>query len=78
MSQILTPQQLCLAISTQPFGFNDTSELINQNSKNAQQLAWVAQADAKNAAEFGLNIQQAGFNLLVLGESRGCSAAAHA
>ena len=69
MSQILTPQQLCLTISTQPFGFSDTSELINQDSKNAQQLAWVAQADAKNAAEFGLNIQQAGFNLLVLGES---------
>jgi predicted ATP-dependent protease len=68
MSQILAPQQLCLNISPQLFDFNDTSELIKKDGKNAQQQAWIAQADAKNAAEFGLHIQQAGFNLLVLGE----------
>ncbi|MGB4811066.1 MAG: AAA family ATPase [Methylophilaceae bacterium] len=71
MSQILTPQQLSLNISTQHFKFANTAELVNVGSLNAQDLAWVAQSEAKNAAEFGLNIQQHGFNLLALGEP-GC------
>jgi DNA replication protein DnaC len=29
---------------------------------------WVAQAEAKKAALFGLNLRQSGFNLIVLGE----------
>ena len=67
-SNFLTPQQLTLNISAQPFNFADTSELIAANSKSAQHQAWVAQSEAKKAAEFGLNIQQAGFNVLALGE----------
>ena len=42
--------------------------MIAANSKSAQHQAWVAQSEAKKAAEFGLNIQQAGFNVLALGE----------
>ena len=68
MSQFLTPQQLSLNISAKKFSFADTSELIATDSKSAQHQAWVAQSEAKKAAEFGLNIQQAGFNLLALGE----------
>ncbi|MDP3086758.1 MAG: AAA family ATPase [Methylotenera sp.] len=68
MSQFLTPQQLTLNISAKQFSFADTSELIAADSKSAQHQAWVAQSEAKKAAEFGLNIQQAGFNLLALGE----------
>ncbi|PKO46358.1 MAG: ATP-dependent protease [Betaproteobacteria bacterium HGW-Betaproteobacteria-22] len=68
MPQILTPQQLTLDIDAKQFGFADTSELIAKNHNDAQYQAWVAQAEAKKAAEFGLNIQHAGFNLLALGE----------
>jgi predicted ATP-dependent protease len=67
-SNILTPQQLTLNISVKQFGFTNTSELIAADSRSAQHQAWVAQSEAKKAAEFGLNIQQAGFNLLALGE----------
>jgi len=68
MSQLLTPQHLTLNISAKQFSFADTSELIASDSKSAQHQAWVAQSEAKKAAEFGLNIQQTGFNLLALGE----------
>ncbi|MGZ8258576.1 MAG: AAA family ATPase, partial [Methylotenera sp.] len=68
MSKILTPQQLTLNISAQQFNFADTSELIGADNISAQHQAWIAQAEAKKAAEFGLNLQQAGFNLLALGE----------
>lgn len=67
-SNLLTPQQLTLNISAKQFNFADTSELIAADSKSAQHQAWVAQSEAKKAAEFGLNIQQAGFNVLALGE----------
>ncbi|HSH53494.1 MAG TPA: AAA family ATPase [Methylotenera sp.] len=67
-THFLTPEQLTLSISTEKFNFSDTSELIVPNSKSAQHQAWIAQSEAKKAAEFGLNIQQAGFNLLALGE----------
>ena len=69
MSQLITPQQLTLNISARQFNFSDTSELIGAENISAQQQAWVAQSEAKKAAEFGLNIQQAGFNLLALGEA---------
>lgn len=68
MSQYLTPEQLTLHISAQQFNFADTSALLTAGSKSAQNEAWVAQSEAKKAAEFGLNMQQAGFNLLALGE----------
>ncbi|MEQ1487382.1 MAG: AAA family ATPase [Methylotenera sp.] len=67
-STLLSPQQLTLNISAKQFNFADTSALISAKSISAQQQAWVAQSEAKKAAEFGLNIQQAGFNLLALGE----------
>lgn len=67
-THFLTPEQLTLNISAEKFNFSDTSELIASNSKSAQHQAWIAQSEAKKAAEFGLNIQQAGFNLLALGE----------
>jgi predicted ATP-dependent protease len=68
MSQLLSSQQLTLNISAKQLSFADTSELIATDSRSAQHQAWVAQSEAKKAAEFGLNIQQAGFNLLALGE----------
>lgn len=68
MQKTLTPQALSLNIPLQPFSFADTSELVVETHDSAQHQAWVAQADAKKAAEFGLSIQQAGFNLLALGE----------
>lgn len=66
--QILTPEQLTLHIDAKQFSFADTSELIFEDSISAQNQAWVAQFEAKKAAEFGLCIKQAGFNLLALGE----------
>ena len=68
MQKTLTPQHLTLNIDARQFNFADTSELIGENHSNAQYQAWVAQAEAKKAAEFGLGIQHAGFNLLTLGE----------
>jgi predicted ATP-dependent protease len=68
MSKILKPSQLTINISTQQFLFADTSSLIGAKTVSAQHQAWIAQSDAKVAAEFGLNLQQAGFNLLALGE----------
>lgn len=68
MSQHLTPQQLTLNISAKQFNFADTSELLGAKHLSAQHQAWVAQSEAKKAAEFGLNIRQPGFNLLALGE----------
>ncbi len=67
-SNLLLPQQLTRHISATQLNFADTSELISADSKSAQHQAWVAQSEAKKAAEFGLNLRQAGFNLLALGE----------
>lgn len=68
MQNTLTPQQLTLNIDTTQFSFANTSELIAEHHNDAQYQAWVAQSEAKKAAEFGLSIQHAGFNLLTLGE----------
>ncbi|MEI8363317.1 MAG: AAA family ATPase [Betaproteobacteria bacterium] len=68
MSKTLTPQQLTLNISAKQFNFADTSELVGTDNISAQHHAWIAQSEAKKAAEFGLNLHQAGFNLLALGE----------
>ncbi|ACT47929.1 Lon protease family protein [Methylotenera mobilis] len=68
MQKILTPQELTLNVARQQFNFADTSALIAEAPDSAQYQAWVAQAEAKKAAEFGLSIQQTGFNLLALGE----------
>lgn len=68
MQKTLTPQQLTLNIDAKQFNFANTSELVDKSQTSAQYQAWVAQSEAKKAAEFGLGIQQAGFNLLALGE----------
>lgn len=67
--QILKPQELNAFISLNDFRFNTTEELLEKSK--AYQLnihGWVAQAEAKKAALFGLNMRQTGFNVLVLGE----------
>jgi predicted ATP-dependent protease len=68
MQKTLTPQELTLNVTLEQFNFADTSELLSEKHDNAQYQAWVAQAEAKKAAEFGLSIRQSGFNLLALGE----------
>lgn len=68
MQKTLTPQALTLNVALDQFNFADTSELLVEKHDSAQYQAWVAQAEAKKAAEFGLSIQQSGFNLLALGE----------
>lgn len=66
--KVLPSDALTLTIAPEVLGFNNTAELIVKSDKTAQEQAWIAQAEAKTAAEFGLNIQQKGFNLLALGE----------
>lgn len=66
--QILSSSDLNAPISLNDFTFNTTAEL-SENSIGYQPNihGWVAQAEAKKAAMFGLNMQQSGFNVLVLG-----------
>lgn len=64
MLQTLAPQHLNAHITPADLAFSDTSELLNSQ----QVHGWVAQADAKKSATFGLDLKQPGFNLLVLGE----------
>ena len=67
--QILKSQALNSSISLSDFKFNTTEELLeNSNGYQPNIHGWVAQAEAKKAALFGLNMRQAGFNVLVLGE----------
>lgn len=61
MLQTLTPQQLTSTLNANDLGFADTSQLT-QN-----EIGWIGQSRAENAAKFGLNMQQQGFHLLVLG-----------
>lgn len=49
-------------IAAESLGFADTSELT------APQSGWIGQAQAEQAARFGLSLRQPGFHLLVLGE----------
>jgi predicted ATP-dependent protease len=62
MPQTLPPAALTLQIDPASLGFNDTSELITDDP------IWVGQARAEKAARFGLSIEQADYNLFVLGE----------
>ena len=64
MLQIIAPQNLNAHIAPHELSFSSTAELLSVE----QVHGWVAQADAKKSATFGLNLQQPGFNLLVLGE----------
>ena len=70
--QKLTTQALNSIIHLSDFTFKSTQELLDQSSAYEPHLhGWIAQAEAKKAAIFGLNLQQSGFNMLVLGE-QGC------
>jgi predicted ATP-dependent protease len=66
--QILNQESLNATITQDNLGFESTAEIIaTQLSHHSDAHAWVAQSEAKKAALFGLNIQQRGFNVLVLG-----------
>ena len=58
----LTPGALRVAIAPDSLGFSDTSELLQLP------LPWIGQARAQAAARFGLGMEQADYNLFVLGE----------
>jgi predicted ATP-dependent protease len=58
----LNANDLRLTIVPQSLGFADTSELL------ALPLPWIGQQRAERAAHFGLGMEQADYNLFVLGE----------
>ncbi len=58
----LPPSELRLTVDPGSLGFVDTSALVGLP------LPWIGQARAEAAARFGLQMQQPGYNLLVLGE----------
>ena len=59
--QILKPQHLNSAISLNHFKFNATDELLENSTAYQPNIhGWVAQAEAKKAAIFGLNMRQGG------------------
>jgi predicted ATP-dependent protease len=62
MPEILLPQALGLTLNDFELGFADTSQLL------AEHVGWIGQARAEKAARFGLALDQAGYNLFVLGE----------
>ncbi|MGZ8270494.1 MAG: Lon protease family protein [Methylophilus sp.] len=65
---ILKEQDLDAVIPIDAFGFVTTADLIAQQpAVESEAHGWVAQSEAKKAALFGLNIEQRGFNILVLG-----------
>jgi predicted ATP-dependent protease len=67
--QILKPIDLNAFISLNDFKFKTTAELLEDSAGYQPHIhGWVAQSEAKKAALFGLNMQQSGFNLIVLGE----------
>ncbi|HEX5364681.1 MAG TPA: ATP-binding protein [Gallionella sp.] len=58
----LMPAELRLSIDPDTLGFSDTSELLEHA------LTWIGQERAEIAARFGLGMDQADYNLFVLGE----------
>ncbi len=58
----LTPAELRLTFDPATLGFSDTSELLEFP------LPWIGQQRAEKAARFGLSMEQADYNLFVLGE----------
>lgn len=62
MHQILSPKQLSLTIKAAELGFADTSQLTGEANH------WVGQSSAEQAARFGLELEQPGFHLVVLGQ----------
>ena len=64
MSHSLKAAQLNIPLQASELGFANTSSLSLDDFP-----LWVGQKDAEQAANFGLNIFEPGFNMLVLGES---------
>jgi len=58
----LTPAELRFSISPEALGFTDTAELLDEA------VLWIGQERAEVAARFGLGMEQADYNLFVLGE----------
>jgi predicted ATP-dependent protease len=66
---ILKHDELKATVSLNDLAFKTTKELIKQSGDTQTQVyGWIAQAEAKKAALFGLGLRQAGFNILVLGQ----------
>ncbi|OIQ83183.1 Lon protease [mine drainage metagenome] len=61
MNRELTPSELTLEIDPAELGFAETSDLLGVVP------GWIGQPRAEKAAQFGLAIDQAGYNLFVLG-----------
>ncbi|WP_310601474.1 AAA family ATPase [Desulfobulbus sp.] len=59
----LTPPELRLTITPDTLEFADTSALLDQD------LPWIGQERAEQAVLFGLAMEQADYNLFVLGEA---------
>jgi predicted ATP-dependent protease len=68
MSHQLQAKQLNISLKATDLAFKSTDEIIQSIDVNTSR-AWVGQAEAKKATEFGLSIFKNGFNVLVLGES---------
>ena len=67
--QILKYDALSANVRLSDLTFKTTKELLNQSDANqSQSHGWIAQAEAKKAAMFGLQMRQSGFNVLVLGQ----------
>jgi hypothetical protein len=67
--QILKYDALSANVSLNDLTFRTTQELIDSSTDNQPHVhGWIAQAEAKKAAMFGLNMRQSGFNVLVLGQ----------
>jgi predicted ATP-dependent protease len=58
----LSAHELCLNIDPEELGFADTTELL------ADPLPWIGQERARQAAQFGLGMEQPDYNLFVLGD----------
>lgn len=63
--QILTHTALNAATSLKDLNFKTTKDLLDQTEALN---GWIAQTEAHQAAMFGLNMPNAGFNMLVLGQ----------
>ncbi len=59
----LTADQLRKTVDPDALGFADTSELLHKP------LPWIGQERARKAAEFGMAMTEADYNLFVLGEA---------
>lgn len=63
MIRELRPDELTLAADAQVLDFADTSQLLEVTP------GWIGQSRAEKATQFGLAVDQPGYNLFVLGET---------